>query len=68
MHRLYLINHTSQNGIKKRFFLYLFYALWMDFMHFCEEAKMSAWQMFSHDQKAQNGIPVACWWMQESIA
>lgn len=41
----------------------------MNFMCFCEVAKLSAWQMLSRDEKPQGGvISLACWWLQESIA
>lgn len=67
--RLCPINHISWNGIKKSFTLQLFNALLMNFMYFCEVAKLSTWQMFSRDEKPQGGvISLACWWLQETIA
>lgn len=67
--RLYPINHISWSGIKRALLHNFFYALLMNFMYFCEVAKLSAWQMFSRDEKPQGSfISLVCWWLQESIA
>lgn len=40
--RLYSINHISRNGIKRALLYNFFCALLMNFMYFCEVAKLSA--------------------------